>query len=268
MRLFSNLTDTLTLINTNARSLCSKIESLTDCYEELKVDVGIITETWFKNGPELEQNLSDLELGAGLGSLVLNRDPNPLTGVSHGGVAIICRKRIGTFKKIDFPNPDKFEVLPATGSIRGSSRKIAVIAAYIPPNYTVPNGSACLDHIENLIEHVKRQYRDPFIVLAGDFNQWSAGGAVAEYPDVSEIDVEPTSGDHRIDRLFCNMSRSVVESGTVPPLETEHSVSDHKIAYVTFKLKRQEPFEWVNYSYRLCTQEAREDFGRWIVQQD
>ena len=34
----------LTIINTNARSLCPKIESLIDLYEELEVDIGIVTE--------------------------------------------------------------------------------------------------------------------------------------------------------------------------------------------------------------------------------
>ena len=142
--------DTLTLINTNARSLCPKLNSLIDCYEELEVDVGIITETWFKDGPDLDQELSDLELGAGIGSVVLNREPNATTGVAHGGVAVLYKKRIGSFKKIDFPNPDKFEVLPVVGSLKGQARKIVVLATYIPPNYTVPRGSACLEYVENL----------------------------------------------------------------------------------------------------------------------
>ena len=34
------------IINTNARSLCPKIDSLVDCFEELNGTVGIVTETW------------------------------------------------------------------------------------------------------------------------------------------------------------------------------------------------------------------------------
>ena len=85
----------MTVINTNARSLCPKIESLIDCFEELKVDISIVSETWFKYGPDLDQKLLDLEFGAGMSALVRNREPNPATGVSHGGVAIINKKRIG-----------------------------------------------------------------------------------------------------------------------------------------------------------------------------
>ena len=85
--------NTLTLINTNARSLCPKLNSLIDCYEELEVDFGIITETWFKDGTDLDRDLSDLELGAGIASVVLNREPNASTGVAHGGVAVLYKKK-------------------------------------------------------------------------------------------------------------------------------------------------------------------------------
>ena len=175
----------------------------------------------------------------------LNRDPHPVTGVAHGGVAVIYGKKIGQFKKIDFPNPDNFEMLPVIGSLKGTSRKIAIIGAYLPPNYTVPRGTAVLEHIENLIVHIKQKFRDPFIVLGGHFNQWAGEASVAEFPDIREVLVRPTRADRAIDRLFTNMGRSVVASGTVPPFETNQFVSDHKIAYATFWVHRQESFEWV-----------------------
>ena len=134
----------LTIINTNARLLCPKIDSLVECFEELKVDISIVTETWFKRGQELDQRLSDLEHGFGLCALTKNRPPNPSTGVAHGGVAIIYKKKIGTFKLIDLPNPENYEILSAVGTLMGTARKLVVIAAYLPPNYTVPKGTACL----------------------------------------------------------------------------------------------------------------------------
>ena len=149
--------NTLTIINTNARSLCPKLDSLVDCYDELDVDIGIVTETWFRDGPDLDPALSDLDLGAGISSITLNREPNQQTGVAHGGVALLYKKKIGNFKKIDFPNPEKYEVLPVVGSLKGQSRKIVLVAAYIPPNLSVPRGAACVEHIGNIIQHVKRQ---------------------------------------------------------------------------------------------------------------
>ena len=252
------------LINTNARSLCPKLDSLIDCVDELGVDIAIVTETWFKSGPELEQQLSDPELGFGLKALTLDRDPNPTTGVSHGGVAVFYKKKIDSFKVIlDYPNPEKFEVLPVVGTILGTSRKVVVIAAYLPPNYTVPRGRSCLEHLENLLIEVKRRFNDPYIVLAGDYNQWPAEDAVAEFPDVSEVIVGPTRGDRSIDRIFCNMLRSVTSSGMVPPLDSGHSTSDHKIAYVKIKIQRQQTYEWLTYTIQSLYGGGQE--GLWDV---
>lgn len=125
--------NTLTVVNTNARSLCPKTESLIDCFGELSVDIAIITETWLKVGPELDQFSSDFELGAGLSSLHLCRDPNPVTGVAHGGVSIINKKCAGKFREYAHPNPENFEILAAVGNFHGTARKVIIIAVYIPP---------------------------------------------------------------------------------------------------------------------------------------
>ena len=45
------------------------------------------------------------------------------------------------------------------------------VACYLPPNYPVPKGREALDHIENVVRELKRRYRDPFIIVGGDFNQ-------------------------------------------------------------------------------------------------
>ena len=195
----------LTIINTNARSLTPKIDSLIDCFEELQADIAIVTETWLRDGSALQSDLRDLELGAGIASLTRNRRPHPITGVCHGGVAIMYRKAIGSLKKIDIDNPDSFEVLPAIGTIMGTSRKLAIVAAYIPPNYNAARGAACIDHIESVIVEIKRRYRDPLIALAGDFNQWRIQDGLMEFPDIRESLVGPTRGDRAIDRTFTNM---------------------------------------------------------------
>ena len=37
---------------------------------------------------------------------------------------------------------------------------------------------------------------------------------------------------------------------------------------MTTTLPRRETFEWVTYSYRRCTEEAKKDFAGWLVSQD
>ena len=50
----------MTLINTNARSLCPKINSLVTCFEELEAHVAVVTETWLTDGVGLQDDVADL----------------------------------------------------------------------------------------------------------------------------------------------------------------------------------------------------------------
>ena len=61
-----------TFLNTNARSLSPKINSLIECFDEMDASVAIVTETWLTDGGGLEEDLDMLEAGSGLGSVVLN----------------------------------------------------------------------------------------------------------------------------------------------------------------------------------------------------
>ena len=89
-------------------------------------------------------------------------------------------------RELELPNPDNFEVLVALGSIPGYTRKLVLVACYLPPGYTVPRGNAALAYIEDVVLEVKRRYRDPFIVVGGNFNQWKVEGSLTEYPDIRE----------------------------------------------------------------------------------
>ena len=209
----------LIIINTNVRSLCPKVNSLLDCFNELRVGVGIVTETWLREGSGLEEDVNDFVDGTGFGLLNLCRKPTD-RGVLHGGVSIAYLKNTCELNVVNMQNPNDFEVLVASGSLRGHARKLVVIACYLPPNYTVPRANACLAHITDVVLEARRRYTDPYILVGGDFNQWDIASALVDYIDIAETDVGPTRGDRSIDRLFSNFHRSVIESGTLPPLET------------------------------------------------
>lgn len=90
--------------------------------------------------------------------------------------------------------------------------------------------------------------------------------------EIMEVQVGPTRGGRSIDRFFVNFGRSVVESGTLAPLETEPdettgetSKSDHKTAYCRAEIQKVESFRWQEYSYRQYTNEAVLNFKNWIV---
>lgn len=262
-----------TFINTNARSLCPKINSLIDCFDELDATAAVVTETWLADGPHLEDDRQDLLLGAGLEVLCKNRERKVSTGVAHGGVAIIYKEEnISKFKEIPFPNPDCFEVLVAAGSMQGHARKMLVVACYMPPNYTTDRANNCLDYLYEIIIELRRRYKNPHIILSGDFNQWNAAKAVEEFRDMREISGGNTRGTRLIDRTFTNVE-DVYEANTLAPLQTDGEdgrirESDHRITYMSARIKRKDKYKWLSYSYRYNSKEVAAEFGQWLEQQD
>ena len=82
--------DVLTFLNTNARSLCPKFESMLDNFKELDCCFGVVTETWLKDGKLLEDQLRDVQDGHGLSVIYKNRKPNT-RGVAHGKASKAAR---------------------------------------------------------------------------------------------------------------------------------------------------------------------------------
>ena len=61
----------------NSRSLCPKIHSFIDTFKEMEACLAICTETWLKDGQELEDDIDDLLHGSGIG----NEDGWPTFGI-------------------------------------------------------------------------------------------------------------------------------------------------------------------------------------------
>ena len=256
----------INLINTNARSLRPKIASFVRCFFGLALTFAIITETWLASGSRLEQDSEDMLLGHGLSFHYLNRVPGA-NGVAHGGVAVVAKNSCTKVKAYQFLNPEGFEVLPLVVTESSILRKFYIIAAYIPPNYPVPRGKACLNHIKDLILDIKNQCPDPYIVLGGDFNQWDVKLAVLDYPDIEEVLTPPTRLDRHIDKIFLNWHDEVTEAGCLSPLETsgeqgEITYSDHRVQYVCSRLPKKEPIRWEVFSYRPYTEVGGDNFVR------
>ena len=263
----------INVINTNARSLRPKIASFVRCFVNLSLTFAIITETWLASGSRLERQSEDLLLGHGLSTYYLNRAPSA-NGVAHGGVAVVAKNSRCKMSVIPFPNVESFEVLPLVLDEYTIRRNFYIVAAYIPPGYTVARGKACLAHIRDLILHVKNICPDPYIIVAGDFNQWEVGEALLDYPDLMEVITPPTRLDRNIDKMFVNWHGEITESGCLPPLETEElyggtvTYSDHPIQYLCSRLDRKEPVRWESFTYRPFTDGGGDGFVADIGRQD
>ena len=252
------------LINTNARSLRPKLKSFVQCFINLSLVFAIVTETWLAHGSRLERDVEGLLLGEGLVVHYLNRLPSP-NGVTHGGVAIILKNDRTTSAIYTFPNPDSFEVLPVSTKLHDITRKFFIIAVYIPPGYSAGRGAACLRHISDLVLDIKRRAsnnNEPFVIIAGDFNQWDIAGALTDFPELMEVETPATRGDRHIDKIFTNWSGDITDAGCVPPLETDspletRTYSDHVIQYACSRIQGKPPAAWESYSYRpFCEKSA------------
>ena len=193
-------------------------------------------------------------MGHGLAVHHLNRNPSP-NGVSHGGVAVVLRNSVTSSSLFMFPNPECFEILPIAVDLVGVERKLFIIAAYVPPNYSMIKARACLQHVANIVLDMKRTSNNPYVIVTGDFNQWDVAGALADFPDLQELETPPTRDDRRIDRTFCNWTDEIQDFGCLPPLETEgtaasRTYSDHKIQYACSRIPKKQPTLWESYTYR------------------
>ena len=166
------------------------MNSFIDCFKELEVQLAVITETWFGDSDELESNLDDLLHATGI--LTITRNRQSVNGVCYSGVAICYRASNVVLKDLKYWNPDNYETLMVAGSIKGHSRKLVVIAAYMPSGDRQGRGRACLDHIGEMISEAKRRFNEPMIVLAWDFNQWGIEQVVADYVDLLEAEAGPS----------------------------------------------------------------------------
>ena len=238
-----------------------------DCFKELDADFAVLTETWLQNNV-LDELSQELSLGSGLGLLAKNREAAS-NGVTYGGVAVVWREAIGRVTEVKYKNPDKYEVLAVAVSLKGHARKFTIVACYLPPGYNKERGTAALEYIGGIIIDLKRRYKDPYIVVTGDFNQWKIGECLEDFVDIKEVEVGNTRGRRSIDRIFVNFSRSVHECGTLEPLESEYdSRSDHKIAFAKANLERRDKYRWESYSYRHFNDSSVALFKDWVVWHD
>ena len=262
------------MINTNARSIKPKMNCFVDNFKELDLTFAVITETWLTDGDVLSMQVENLLLGSGLSLFTRNRPPN-IAGFSHGGIAIVTRESCSKFKVFDFPNPDGYEVMAVSGSVLKLSRKVFIIACYMPPNYRVPRAKGCFEHVNNLILEIKATEANALICLAGDFNQWEIEKPLEDFPDLGEVLTGPTRNNRRIDRTFTNWNEGIRSFCCLKPLEADLPgedgvvpTSDHLVQLVEATFPRKHPIKWEKFTYRPYKEDSAGAFASALRDQD
>ena len=250
----------ISFVNTNARSLMHKVISLGDSFDELGLNFAQVTETWLQSNTDTQDLALRLRDGHSLGIITRNRSHVARNGRQYGGIALIYRLS-SKFSVFPFPNRSDFETMATIGNIKGVKEKVGVVTCYMPPNMTLLEARSMIEHVSDLVGELKRVHDGCLVVLGGDFNQWPIEEILEDHPDIKEADVGPTRGDRRIDRVFTNFSRSISESGTRTPLETEDgSPSDHKQAFVRAVFEKVAP-KTTKYTYRPFTRRGADAFA-------
>ena len=136
----------------------NKISSLIDCINETDTKIAFVTETWLRDGQDLEEDATDLSAGEGLGMLARNRNSPAANRVTYGGVAKLWKEASCSFKEIKLKDLtiDNFELLVCAGSMCEHTRKVCLIAAYLPPNFSRIKVNQALDKITEIIVALKR----------------------------------------------------------------------------------------------------------------
>ena len=232
-----------------------------DMIRELEITCVAITETWFKGGAQLRQELGDVEQATGIKIICKNRAS--MKGTTRGGgVALAFNTMTWNFKERAIKNKGKHELLCAVGPIGKITRKVVIFGLYIPPKTTAARMSDLCDTLGEAIAGVKVALGNPILYVAGDINGHNIEPAFDVDPDITLLPTPPTRGTSTLDLVFANIPDLVDYAEVRPPLETEQGIpSDHGCVHVEATIPKQKNFVWMKKTTRKRSDSADERFA-------
>lgn len=158
------------------------MEALRDAFGSLGLNVACITETWFKEGSDLREHLIEVE-----GS-VHHRSRDGRTRKTGGGVAVAFGTETCNLKVCNLKHAAKdAEVMCVVGVVGKVARRTAIFFVYVTPSTTVPMWDALKEPIAVEFGAVMKAYKNPIMMVTGDFNQRDIGGALNEVGDFAAL---------------------------------------------------------------------------------
>ena len=240
---------------TNARSLPPKISSLITAMGELDLDFVMITETWIRNTKDTVRAVKDLGDAENIGLICKNR---PSRG---GGVCIAFDKSRANLKR--FPlRTSKFEVVAGAGKVTGFSKKVLVIAVYVPPKLDSSQLADLCDYLADSLEKGRRELGDTYVCVGGDMNRRDLSPALQDFPEIKPLPGVPSRHGAVLDVCFSNLLEDTVEINSHQPLEgVDGTPSDHLLVSYKVKVKRRHFFTTTTRKMRRFTDDRIRLFG-------
>ena len=88
--------------------------------------------------------------------------------------------------------------------MKGNTRKIVVVAVYIPPKMTVDLFNKLSTSLTENILKIKDEIKDPYIIITGNLNQRSFSATLATYHEISEVKTPVSRGQSHLDLIYTN----------------------------------------------------------------
>ena len=266
LRLDDARNNNIRFLLTNARSLSPKILSLVHCFDEFKLHISVVTESWLADGDRLGENLESLEYGTDLKVIYKNRPvrANCRRSTAGGGVAIIFNKTTCNLKELRVKK-NKYELVCAKGRIGDDPRIVIVIGVYLEPKLLVSSVTEINELISDIMLREKSANPDPIFIIGGDMNKKNIHGAFDDFIDVHEVNHGPTRLTEKLDLTFVNVPGTLAE--ICAPLETEIGTkSDHACVLNVIPRPELRRFVWKKVRVRKRSNKGDLLFGKLLLE--
>ena len=231
-------------------------------FDEFDLSFAVITETWFKSGKQLTEELAELKDSEDIGIIARNRMTR------GGGVAVAYRTTKANVKEFKLPS-NTFEMVCVVDNTTATNRKVAIIALYVPPRQRVATTLKMRDCLVDRINKLKIAYDDPMIFVAGDTNNRTMMDLMSDFSDISTVTTLPTRGTALLDEVACNFTQYVTNTLVKHPLQAEDGTnSDHSAVLVKTKIPTMHHFTKRKFRHQPITTEGRERFVREVTLMD
>ena len=222
----------------------------------------LVTETWLQGGEDLDNLAADLRGASGIELISKNR-PKYSNRNPGGGVAALYKKNMLSLSRESFTT--KFEVLLCRVKMHNNTRPMFVFLMYFPPKLKAADVRECLKSISEKIARLKLSNSNPYILLAGDVNQFPVDEAIIDHNDINLLRTPPTRGNACLDILASNFNEEITETFVESPLESDIALSDHAVLVARASLKHKHDFKWITYSTRQIDDEGKRKFATAFV---
>lgn len=207
----------------------------------------ILTETWFYDCAALDNLMCDASSGEGIRFLNFCRKRKGRQNIG-GGVSIAFkadRVKASEFKM----KRSGHEIVAARIKLTNNTRPMFVLAVYASTRLNATKARELLTLVNDAIHKIKSTNGNPYILIAGDFNNWPEERAFEDFDDIITIQTPPTRGSATLDITATSFNHHLVKASVLPPLRNDESEtdSDHRVILYEFSLSHRHEFEKISF---------------------